>query len=157
MVFVSLHAYGIFGVYVISNYYNQNATIQLRKQCALKAIGTHLSMNFMYFIFPFAISTQITYLLKEKIGIHTDHCSGSTNTAMEVWIVSIETLVNDSSAYLLQEKQSEFMSPIDYRKSMQIQRRGNSLQNTFFMTEWICFARVCGNYTLVNFMDLKGL
>lgn len=132
MVLVSLHAYGIFGVYVTSNYYNQNATIKLRKQYALRASGTHLSMNFMYFIFPSAISTQVTYLLKEKTGIHTGNCSGSTNTAMKVWIVSIETLVNDSSIYLLQEKQSEFMSSIDYRKIMQIQRRGNSLQNTSF-------------------------
>lgn len=42
--------------------------------------------------------------IKRKIGIHTGYCSGSTNTAMEVWIVSIETPVNDSSIYLFQEK-----------------------------------------------------
>lgn len=131
MVFVSLLTYEIFGVYVTSKYYNENTTIQLRKQYALKANGTHLSMSFMYLIFPSAILTQITYLLKEKIGIHTGYCSGSTNTAMEVWIASVETLANDPSIYVLQEKQSEFMSPIDYRKIMQIQK-GKQLTKHIF-------------------------
>lgn len=93
-----------FGVHFSSNSYNQSVTIQGRKQYALKASVALSKYGLHVLSLPLASSTQIT--LEEETGVHTGCFSGSTYIVKDVWIVSIENLIINSSIYYKKSSQN---------------------------------------------------